>query len=59
MEYQINVQIARSNCKKPLNNTVNCVTQKNSKLEKVSDEWAIYDKCKWLQVLSRINKDSR
>lgn len=43
MEYQINVQIARSNCKKPLNNTVNCATQKNSKLEKVSDKWAIYD----------------
>ncbi|EGW06886.1 Cystatin-13 [Cricetulus griseus] len=34
MEYHIDVQISRSNCKKPLNNTENCVTQKNSKLEK-------------------------
>ncbi|KAL6042436.1 hypothetical protein STEG23_017330, partial [Scotinomys teguina] len=34
MEYHIDVQISRSNCKKPLNNTENCVPQKNSKLEK-------------------------
>ncbi|GAB1287006.1 Cystatin-8 [Apodemus speciosus] len=34
MEYHIDVQISRSNCKKPLNNTKNCIPQKNSKLEK-------------------------
>ncbi|XP_021012085.1 cystatin-8 [Mus caroli] len=34
MEYHIDVQITRSNCKKPLNNTENCIPQKNPKLEK-------------------------
>lgn len=37
MEYHIDVQISRSNCRKPLNNTENCIPQKNPKLEKVSD----------------------
>jgi hypothetical protein len=36
MEYQIDVQISRSNCKKPLNNTENCIPQKKPELEKVS-----------------------
>ncbi|EDL95085.1 cystatin 8 (cystatin-related epididymal spermatogenic), isoform CRA_b [Rattus norvegicus] len=34
MEYHIDVQISRSNCRKPLNNTENCIPQKNPKLEK-------------------------
>ncbi|EDL28546.1 cystatin 8 (cystatin-related epididymal spermatogenic), isoform CRA_b [Mus musculus] len=34
MEYQIDVQISRSNCKKPLNNTENCIPQKKPELEK-------------------------
>ncbi|XP_077016838.1 cystatin-8 [Tamandua tetradactyla] len=34
MEYFIDVEIARSNCRKPLNNTENCVIQEKSKLEK-------------------------
>lgn len=34
MEYMIDVEIARSNCKKPLSNNENCVIQENSKLEK-------------------------
>ncbi|XP_037349658.1 cystatin-8 [Talpa occidentalis] len=34
LEYFIDVEIARSNCKKPLNNNENCAVQENSKLEK-------------------------
>ncbi|XP_032758268.1 cystatin-8 [Rattus rattus] len=34
MEYHIDVQISRSNCRKPSNNTENCIPQKNPKLEK-------------------------
>ncbi|XP_010606533.1 cystatin-8 [Fukomys damarensis] len=34
MEYIIEVEIARSNCRKPLNNNENCIIQTNSNLEK-------------------------
>ncbi|XP_037668159.1 cystatin-8-like [Choloepus didactylus] len=34
MEYFIDVEIARSNCRKPLNHSESCVVQENSKLEK-------------------------
>ncbi|XP_028609797.1 cystatin-8 [Grammomys surdaster] len=34
LEYHIDVQICRSNCKKPFNNTENCIPQNNSKLKK-------------------------
>ncbi|XP_062969617.1 cystatin-8 [Cynocephalus volans] len=34
LEYLIDVKIARSNCRKPLNNNENCVIQENSKLDK-------------------------
>ncbi|EHB18846.1 Cystatin-8 [Heterocephalus glaber] len=34
MEYIIEVEIARSNCRKPLSNNENCVIQKNFNLEK-------------------------
>ncbi|KAM6144253.1 cystatin-8-like [Erethizon dorsatum] len=34
MEFLIEVEIARSNCRKPLSNNENCVIQENSKLEK-------------------------
>ncbi|XP_058143378.1 cystatin-8 [Dasypus novemcinctus] len=34
MEYFIDVEIARTNCRKPLNVSENCAIQENSKLEK-------------------------
>ncbi|XP_004635724.1 cystatin-8 [Octodon degus] len=34
VEYMIEVEIARSSCRKPLTNRENCIIQENSKLEK-------------------------
>ncbi|XP_005365531.1 cystatin-8 isoform X3 [Microtus ochrogaster] len=59
MEYQINVQIARSNCKKPLNNTVNCVTQKNSKLEKKVNCSFLVGALPWNGVFTLLDKDCK
>jgi hypothetical protein len=38
MEFLIDVEIVRSNCRKPLSNDVLCNIQQKSKLEKVSDK---------------------
>ncbi|ELK13098.1 Cystatin-8 [Pteropus alecto] len=43
LEYFIDVEIARSNCRKLSNNSENCFIQENSKMEKVSDKPTVCD----------------
>ncbi|CAH6787746.1 cystatin-8 [Phodopus roborovskii] len=59
MEYQIDVQISRSNCKKPLNHTENCITQKNSKLEKKANCSFLVGALPWNGQFTLMNKECK
>ncbi|XP_051001034.1 cystatin-8-like [Acomys russatus] len=59
MEYLIDVQISRSNCKKPLNNTENCFTQKNSKLEKSVNCSFLVGALPWNGEFTLLNKECK
>ncbi|XP_036039454.1 cystatin-8 [Onychomys torridus] len=59
MEYHIDVQISRSNCKKPLNNTENCVPQKNSKLEKKVNCSFLVAALPWIGEFTLLNKECK
>lgn len=43
MVYFIDVEIARSNCRKLSDNNDNCIVQENIKLEKVGDKPTVCD----------------
>ncbi|KFO21834.1 Cystatin-8 [Fukomys damarensis] len=53
MEYIIEVEIARSNCRKPLNNNENCIIQTNSNLEKVTDSLEYYFEAKIARTMCK------
>ncbi|XP_055458541.1 cystatin-8 [Psammomys obesus] len=59
LEYNIDVQISRSNCKKPLNSTENCVTQKNSVLDKKINCSFLVGALPWNGEFTLLNKECK
>ncbi|KAL1786948.1 cystatin-8 [Sigmodon hispidus] len=59
MEYHIDVQISRSNCKKPLNNTENCVILRNIKLEKKVNCSFLVGALPWNGKFTLLNKECK